>query len=185
MNPTLYHRHGLGQFLVDLGLVGHGVEVGSAFGGFAQRIVEQWPGECLHLVDPWVKQDPNVYREKTNHEAPFQSWYENAKSILSPYGNRVQFHRMFSSEGSALFADGSLDFVYLDGNHSFEAVSEDLRLWVPKIKPGGLVSGHDYGNGITDGHYCQVKDALDKWAAENSVSFRLTAGGCSSWYFIK
>lgn len=184
--PTLYHRHGLGQFLLDAvsELPGHGVEIGCAFGGFSERILEQWPG-TLHLVDPWLTQDPAIYRERSNREVNFQTWFEEAKRRLAPFGHRAQFHRMFSVEGSKLFADESLDFVYIDGNHSFEAVTEDILHWFPKVRPGGLVSGHDYYNATTEGHWCLVKDAVDKWAAERNIPVRVTASGCSSWYFIK
>lgn len=181
---TLYHRHGLGQFLLDLGLLGEGVEVGCAYGGFSERILEQWPGK-LHLVDPWIRQDPAVYREITNHTVDWNGWYENAKRLMARFGPRAELHRMFSVEGAKLFPDNSLDFVYLDGNHSLEAVTEDLESWVPKIKSGGLVSGHDYGNQTVDGHWCFVEQALTEWHKKHPIDLFRAEGGCSSWYFFK
>ena len=42
------------------------------------------------------------------------------------------------------FEDGSLDFVYIDGDHSFKYIAEDLVEWSKKVRSGGCVSGHDY-----------------------------------------
>ena len=49
-----------------------------------------------------------------------------------------------SVRAAAVFADGSLDLVFIDADHSFAAVREDLRAWWPKVRPGGLLAGHDY-----------------------------------------
>lgn len=49
-----------------------------------------------------------------------------------------------SLRAAVLFADASLDFVFIDANHSYEAVINDIRAWWPKIRPGGLLAGHDY-----------------------------------------
>lgn len=184
MRPTLFHRHGLGQFLLDANLTNQGVEIGCAFGGFSERILEQWIG-TLHLVDPWIQQPDNVYREITNHAAPWENWYALAKANTERFGDRAVFHRMFSHEAAPLFADESLDFVYIDGNHSFEAVTQDLALWYPKVRPGGLFSGHDYYDTELDGKFCYVKSAVDKWCEENKRRVSIPAGGCTSWYLYK
>ncbi len=49
-----------------------------------------------------------------------------------------------SVSAAAIFGDGSVDFVFLDANHAYESVSNDLRAWWPKIRPGGTLAGHDY-----------------------------------------
>lgn len=49
------------------------------------------------------------------------------------------------------FADGSLDFVFIDGAHNFTSVRDDIRAWLPKVKPGGVLAGHDYDEpGVVD-----------------------------------
>jgi hypothetical protein len=184
MLPKLYHRHGFGQFLCDLELETEGVEIGCAFGGFSERILEQWPG-MLHLVDPWVQQDSSVYREITNTAAPWEDWLALAKKNTERFGDRAQLHRMFSHEAAPLFPDGSLDFVYIDGNHSFEAVTQDLELWWPKVKAGGLFSGHDYYDTELDGKFCYAKSAVDRWSTIHHKRVHVTGGGCTSWYCFK
>lgn len=62
---------------------------------------------------------------------------------LRPYSN-VKILAMESAEASRLVTDGALDFVYIDAIHTFRHVSRDIDLWLPKIRPGGLIGGHDY-----------------------------------------
>jgi len=76
--------------------------------------------------------------------------FAQAKRFLSCFGERVAFVREFSEPASMHFADESLDFVYVDGNHQSEFVSKDLVVWWPKVRPGGLLNGDgcvdlDYG----------------------------------------
>lgn len=59
-----------------------------------------------------------------------------------------------SWEQAAQFEDGSIDFVYIDADHAYESVVKDITAWAPKVKPGGMISGHDYnrekpGKGVT------------------------------------
>jgi len=50
-----------------------------------------------------------------------------------------------SVEASMPFADASLDFVFIDAAHDFESVRDDIAAWLPKVKPGGVLAGHDFG----------------------------------------
>ncbi len=115
-NLKLFHRHGYGQFLLNLGLLGEGVEVGTAEGRFAEMILEQWPGESLHLVDPWIKQDSAVYREITNENTNWESWFDQTKQRLARFGSRAVFHRMFSVE---CFPSKDQDFLRTNHLTSF------------------------------------------------------------------
>ena len=58
------------------------------------------------------------------------------------------------------FEDGSLDFVYIDGNHDFLHATEDIWWWAKKVRNGGVIAGHDYWNG-SHKHLCDVKWVLD------------------------
>jgi hypothetical protein len=59
------------------------------------------------------------------------------QSHLKPHERRYEIVRAFSRDAAGRFADASLDFVYLDANHKYPFIAEDLRLWWPKVKPGG------------------------------------------------
>lgn len=113
----------------DMGLVGEGVEVGVNIGNHCAKILELWNGRLIHLIDPWVNKD-NTFNYVQNR---FRNNTE-----------RVKIHRLTSVEASKLFDDNSLDWVYLDGDHSYSSVCADLISWYPKVKSGGVISGHDY-----------------------------------------
>ena len=55
--------------------------------------------------------------------------------------------RLTSVEASRLFSPGSLDFVYIDADHKYSSVVEDIDHWLPKVRVGGMIGGHDYSNG--------------------------------------
>jgi hypothetical protein len=64
---------------------------------------------------------------------------------------------MESAQAARLIADRTLDFVYIDSIHSFGHVCRDIDLWLPKIRPNGLIGGHDYSPGEWPGVVKAVK----------------------------
>src|SRR4051812_28921029 len=63
--------------------------------------------------------------------------------------NQVTPLQMTSKDAAELFEDGSLEFVFLDAEHVYEDVLDDLKTWWPKVKPGGIIAGHDFnGEGV-------------------------------------
>lgn len=88
--------------------------------------------------------------------------------------NRVRLIRDFSTEASKKFSDEYFDFVYLDADHTYEGVMEDLISWWPKVKKGGILSGHDYIDGDTTirlGHSVRfgVVDAVTEFLEKNNI----------------
>ena len=75
------------------------------------------------------------------------AFYRETAVKLAPYGDRSIIIRAKSGEAVELFKDGQLDFVYLDAQHHYEAIKEDIALWWPKVRWGGLLAGHDYLDG--------------------------------------
>lgn len=80
----------------------------------------------------------------------------------SGYKHRCQIMHMPSAIAAPQIPDASLDFVFIDGDHSYEGCLEDIRLWSPKVKPGGMICGHDIS-------WDPVKRAVDDSFAEYSV----------------
>lgn len=119
-----------------------GAEIGSYKGEFASHILKNWTG-TLYLVDIWRKLDWDVYTDTSNKGIEDAVWLEAMKAIAG-FEERALMMRMFSHQASKLFADDSLDFVYIDANHKYEYVKEDIELWWPKLRSGGMLSGHDY-----------------------------------------
>lgn len=116
-----------------------GVEVGTEQGKYAKVLCEENPGVKLYCVDPWLAYPG--YREHVTQEK-LDGFYQITKDLLAPYD--AELIRKTSTGAAKDFEDGSLDFVYIDANHEFIHVVEDLAAWVPKVRKGGIVSGHDY-----------------------------------------
>ncbi len=168
-----------------LGLVGEAVEVGVCRGEFAEQILQNWKGKMLHLVDPWRRL--SNYSDIANlpdneQEANLQA----TRSRLNRFGSRVCIHRAFSSQAVVFFEDQSLDFVYLDANHSFEAVQQDLRDWYTKVRRGGILAGHDFLDGkLPEGDF-GVASAVTTFGAEENLAIELTDDPpWRSWFVLK
>jgi FkbM family methyltransferase len=136
------HRDKLPEFLNHLGLVNKGVELGTFKGGYSRNIVSNWPGK-LYMVDVWRPLSIEEYDDASNHQNHIDA-YSEAMSEIKGYEDRAFMLRMKGVYASELFEDNSLDFVYIDANHTYEGVKEDIKYWYPKVKPGGLLLGHDY-----------------------------------------
>lgn len=180
MHPK--RREELGLWLNRNELLGSGAEVGSSMGDFARQILTQWQGTRLWLIDPWEKQDSAIYQESTNDTAPFHLWRASCETIAAS-DNRVALMPKLSHDAAPIFHDRELDFCYIDANHSYEAVLQDLTDWWPKIKDGGLLGGHDFLNKLDEGWCCRVSDAVTQWCRDRELTFTVTP--CSSWWIRK
>ena len=79
--------------------------------------------------------------------------------------------KSISWEAASKFDDESLDFVFIDAGHDYESVTKDISCWFPKIKKGGIISGHDYFNSIEFGGNFGVKKAVDEFFGEKNLQF--------------
>lgn len=128
------------------------VEVGVAFGGNAEYLLRHTSIQKYTGVDPYVPYDPeDGFHQQVSHlstrgaQYAFDCLFNWVNTIrLAPYGERYQLIRKSSVEAAADFEDGSLDCVFIDGDHRYDAVLQDLRAWFPKVKPGCLILGDDY-----------------------------------------
>jgi SAM-dependent methyltransferase len=84
---------------------------------------------------------------------------------------RVTFVRGYSDEVARRFEDGSFELVFIDADHTEEWVSRDLVAWMPKVKRGGIIAGHDYDSRNWPG----VKLAVDRFFASHPHPIRLEA----------
>ena len=185
---------------------GKGVEIGSFKGEFAAHIVKNWTGK-LYMVDIWRPLSSEEYNDATNHMYHTDA-YSVTMNNIKGYEDRAFMLRMTGKEASKLFADESLDFIYIDADHTYEAVKEDIKDWYRKVKPGGLVMGHDY---LPDYFYegkeeknqalytyvegkpdeakfsgmFGVKPAIDEFGKENGYTINKTNEFLASWWFIK
>jgi len=134
-----------------------GVEIGVAFGGHAEAILKLTQVAKLYGVDPYRNHDD--YKDPMNlPQSEFEILYEYTKSRLAVFGDRIDVVRETSSRAAEIIKD-QVDFVYIDALHTYEGVRDDLRLWLPKIRDGGVIGGHDYGHPSFPG----VKNAVDEF----------------------
>lgn len=117
-----------------------GAEIGVERGMYADVLCRENPGVRLFCVDAW-----KAYRGYRDHvsQEKLDRFYLEAQERLMPYKG-VSLIREFSVDAAKAFPDGSLDFVYLDAAHDLRSVINDLAAWVPKVRPGGIVAGHDF-----------------------------------------
>lgn len=119
-------------------------EIGVNKGNFSRRILDIIVPHRLHLIDPWVHQDIPLWERQADEN--HLDFLRDVQRRFQPevYRRRVIVHQGFSLDVLALFPDHYLDWVYLDGDHRFETVRAELDLCDRKVKPSGLILGHDF-----------------------------------------
>lgn len=141
-------RNQFGPFLNSLELCNIAVEIGTHRGEFANILLSRWHGKILCCVDPWSV--PKGYEEQAQHLTAIGGKGDRTKDriicehILERHRDRVRYYQKTSKEAVKSFLDHTLDFVYIDGDHREEMVFEDLNNWWQKVKPGGIIAGHDW-----------------------------------------
>jgi hypothetical protein len=146
---------------------GVGAEIGVFRGNFSRMLFTATQPTRLFLVDPW---------ENSDAPAHARSWYGKGSAndmaaihadvvktfSAEPFAGRVEVVRSRSAPWLAGLADQSLDFVYIDGDHTYGAVREDIALSVAKVRKGGVIALDDYalGQWWGDGVVRAVHEAL-------------------------
>lgn len=183
---------------------GKGVEVGTFKGEFSKDVLEVWGG-TLFMVDVWSPLG-GEYNDLSNHGNYEQGLiYGEVIKNTRGYENRSVMVRASSELASTMFADESLDFVYIDANHAYDFVVQDIKLWYPKVKKGGYLCGHDYidmnwngdpnfapngkdkfiWSGDTFFGVFGVNPAVDEFCQQNSYEPYVSNEWCGSWWFKK
>lgn len=157
-----------------------GAEIGVADGRYSERLCATIPNLALYCVDPW---EPYKGNRRGGGVDQQHGNFDTARKRLEPYA--VIFVRQKSMEALKEIDDEHLDFVYIDGNHDFDYVMEDIIGWARKVRSGGIVSGHDYYQFRNSG----VIEAVDLYTKMNGLELHLTSPktdyGEVSWYFVK
>ena len=180
---TLRSRTVIPFYLNHHGLTGTGVEIGVQRGFFSQHILRYWQGRHLNCVDPWREFPLEEYDEPKDNVSQHvhDTFYHETLNRLKPFGNRALVHRKTSEEAAALIEASSLDFIFIDAQHHYKAVLTDLKTWYPKLRPGGLMAGHDWGLDYGPPRF-GVEKAVVEFAQENRLDIQLTADRWT-WYF--
>jgi len=149
-----------------------GVEIGVAGGRFSQILLEGHPNMQLTGVDPYLSYD-EYFDFKT--QEIISGFIPSMKKRIDKHKDRFKLIQKTSLEAVKDFKDNSLDFVYIDGNHLFQYVVNDLAEWGKKIKSGGIISGHDF----------EVRRKPDCIHAEEVVRGWTAAYDIKPWFITK
>jgi len=141
-----------------------GAEIGVLHGETAFRILKH-RAEVTHImIDPWEvpkKDSSYALSGDNNSKKPQQSHdtaYHLTRTRVAFAGDRAIIMRMESKEAVLKFENEYFDYIFIDGDHSYTGVIVDIRMWLSKVKKGGWIGGHDYGNERLPG----VKKAVDE-----------------------
>lgn len=183
--PKICGREDIPALFNAMGLLGSGVEVGVQAGGFSSTLRSCWHGELLYLVDRW-RHDPGYIDTANVDQDEQERLYRDVQEMFAN-DDTVHIIREGSCAAAQLFDDESLDWIYLDADHSYAAVVADLAAWWPKLKEGGVFSGHDYVDGVLLDSDFGVKSAVDQFAQGHGLQIFTTREDpiFMSWYCQK
>ena len=160
----LNDRVALAKYFNELGFK-RGAEVGVADGRYSEILCQSIPGLVLFCVDPW-----NTYKDNRRGGGKDQQFgnYETAKKRLEKFD--ATLIRSFSVPAAQKFPDECLDFVFIDANHDFDYVMEDIITWSRKVRKGGIISGHDY----YQFHNSGIIEAVNSYVNYHHLDLNLT-----------
>lgn len=175
--PNLLIQAELNNNLCELGV----------FGGHGINILIRSNPKRLIGIDIWAD-DGNVKVTEGMNQAKMDSNYQDALKIKDLHPS-VEYIKDYTYNAVYKFEDNYFDFVYIDADHSYEGCKNDLNQWWPKVKTGGIISGHDYFEVTAPAYKFGVIEAVNEFRVENKISdddFYVTPESYApSWFIIK
>lgn len=138
----------------------------------AEKIIESGKNIKFYTIDPF---DGAGGDYDSDLDVKNKTLLERYKKNIDPVKSYIETIVGFSYDAINNFEDGSIDFLFIDGDHRYPSVKKDLQMWFPKIKEGGIIAGHDYNEPS-----CGVKQAVDEFFNFGAQQYN---GGC--WIFYK
>lgn len=175
-------RLDLAKLFNDLGYK-TGAEIGVESGKYSKIICDNNSLDKLYCIDSWTT--AYGYSEPGKGENTMQRRYKAAQEILSGYP--CEIIKKTSMDAVKDFSPNSLDFVYIDANHDFDYVLEDITEWAKIVRPGGIVSGHDY---VAQNYSHTIKygviDATNNYIKAHHIHPLFVFGDerSASWFFV-
>lgn len=120
---------------------GRMVEIGSYTGESIEQFAKSGKFETIYAVDRWEDYCYNKETDKWHIDMDVvESLFDKR---ISKYNNIIKIKKS-SIEAAKTFEEAFFDFIYIDADHTYESAKEDILAWMPKLKPGGIIAGHDY-----------------------------------------
>jgi hypothetical protein len=168
-----------------------GAEIGVEKGLYSEILCKENPNLELYCIDAWELYSD--YHDWLNKPELLDGYNETVRR-LQPYNTKII--KSFSAEAAQQFENNSLDFCYIDANHEFPWVVDDIFHWSKKIKPGGIIAGHDFYRASGLHSNCHVLSAVAGYThayriwpwfvlgSENKKKGEFRDGS-RSWFWIK
>ena len=161
-----------------------GAELGVFMGALSARLLQR-EDITLYMVDSWKEHGEGDYAESGDFHASLsqqqQDGFRLAATNETEFAeNRRSILCMDTVAGAKYFEDGSLDFVFIDADHSYNGCRADIEAWYPKVRKGGWLCGHDYKN--VDYPCFGVEQAVDEFVA--SKGLKLELGDNFTWFTL-
>jgi hypothetical protein len=192
LEPTNDKRENFFPLLIERLHLNTVVEIGVDKGQFSHCLLSKSKLKKFYGIDPWINDFGSDYRPGF-FDPNGENRMQEATDRLSEFGDRVELVKNYSAIAAPYFPNDSIDFVYIDGDHSFEGIYTDLYNWVSKVRIGGIVAGHDYKDGPNSGikDYFgeqlpyRIKSIVDDFCRK--YGFKLNAVGprVPSWWFVR
>ena len=124
---------------------GHIAEVGAWKGASTSYLAVEAQHKKLRIdvIDTWSGSDEHKDMSDIRENSLFGAFIDNLRPVL----NLINPIRANSVSASKMYADESMDAVFIDADHSYKSVRADILAWMPKVKKGGILAGHDYVDG--------------------------------------
>lgn len=149
-----------------------GAEVGVQHGAHSLNILKNLNVKKMYLIDPYTWYDGIDDGKNTKHN----SFKQDAHRRMKPYGDKIVFIEKFSHDAITDVKD-LLDFVYIDGNHKYDYVKQDLEDYGRVVRIGGVICGHDFD--MSD-----VAHAVTEFASKNGMDVTALGHPCD-WWMVK
>ena len=145
-----------------------GVEIGVGAGEYGVILAKTNPQMQFYGIDPWIPYEGGI---EYVDAATLKKLYRKFKEVIAPYPNYKEIRKL-SMDAVRDFPNESLDFVYIDANHSEPYITQDITGWYKKLRVGGILSGHDYIQPARRGRkdfVCNVIDATQRFIKEKNI----------------
>jgi predicted O-methyltransferase YrrM len=158
-----------------------GAEIGVWTGKTSSFLLENMPNLTLYMIDAWTEASniPSFLASRAKMTKYPQKVYDDAYKTVCEIASKHPSRSFVIKEESVVYSKrfpvSFFDFIFIDGDHSYEGVSKDIDAWYPLIKSSGILCGHDYGRGFKG-----VKQAVDERFKESEIEL-----GDDTTYFIR
>jgi len=155
------------------------VEIGVWKGDNILPLAKKHKSCTFYGVDPYAGDSFESYYKGEIMSVVDQSYYDNLYGEIQTKSKTLdnfKFIRKTSTEAAQEFEDCSLDMVFIDARHDYESAKKDILIWLPKVKKGGILSGHDYSLS-----FFGVVESVNELIGYDNVAIKTDR----TWFYIK